>query len=100
MTTGATEDAASGRAARPDGTDVVSSSPPGDLEPQVPDRGAGSQLAVTAGDQHERVGGGGADDHVRLLAGERLEPDSTVVTELLPRANELVARLDPSYGSR
>ena len=35
---------------------------------QVPDASAGGELAFAARDEHERVGLGGADDHVRLLA--------------------------------
>ena len=56
------------------------------------DRRAGRELAVAARDEHERVGRGRAHDHVRLLAGQRLEHDA-VVSPRDARAHELVARV-------
>jgi hypothetical protein len=49
-----------------------------DLQAQVADGGAGAELPVTAGYEHEGVGGRGARDHVRLLSRERVEHDRTV----------------------
>ena len=46
---------------------------------QIADRGAGPELALASGREHERVRGRGAGDHVRLLPGERLEQDAVSV---------------------
>ena len=48
------------------------------LERQVADVRTRRQLALAARDEHERVGLGGADDHVRLLAADRREHDAVV----------------------
>ena len=47
----------------------------------------------------ERVGGGGVDDHVRLLPGERLE-HRAVRTDAEPRPHELVAGVVPPERRR
>ena len=56
---------------------------------QVPHGRARRELTVASRREHERVGGRGARDHVRLLAGQRLEHDALAV-DSQPRSQELV----------
>ena len=54
---------------------------------QVADRRACGELALAARHEHERVGGGGADDHVRVLAADAGRARSPSAA----RAHQLVA---------
>jgi len=49
-----------------------------ELQRQVGDVGAGVDLPVARGNEHQSVSGGGAGDHVRLLSGQRIEHDRPV----------------------
>jgi hypothetical protein len=49
-----------------------------ELKTEVGDGGAGGELPVSMRDEHERVGGGGARDHVGFLPGERVEHNRSV----------------------
>ena len=75
----------------------VGSRRPDHLERQVPHRRAGGELALAARSEHERVRLGRADDHVRLLAGDRLEHDA-VVGDGRAGADEVVAAGVPLDG--
>src|SRR5207248_7004084 len=61
------------------------------LEPQVPDLLAGRELPFSARHEHQGVGGRGADDHVRLLATDRVELRAARPGGA-PRSDQLVSR--------
>src|ERR671936_539150 len=66
---------------------------------QVPDGRSGGELALAAGDEHERVRSRCADDHVRLLAADRLQA-RPVLTARPAGSDELVARRVPAQRRR
>jgi hypothetical protein len=49
------------------------------LQAQVGDRGAGLERSLAPRNEHERVGGGGAGDHVGLLSRQRVEHDRAIL---------------------
>src|SRR5207253_414001 len=66
---------------------------------QVPHGRAGRKLAFPPWSEHQRIGSGGARDHVRLLSGDRIE-EQAIPVQTRTRSQKLVSLRIPPNRSR